>query len=91
MWYVKAPGRVTRLSPSGIFYQSFDDTDWGRIIQYREVADDQFAVRQVDVYENGNVLRYDRSHRSDEAVNGEHESERTEQCSSGAFGSGCGS
>ncbi len=66
MWYFKAPGWVTRLSPSGKFYHSYDDTDWGRITQYREVADDQFAVRQVDVYENGNVLRYDQSHRRDD-------------------------
>ena len=66
MWYFKAPGSVIRLSPSGKFYQTHYDTDWGRITQYREVADDQFAVRQVDVYENGNVLRYDRSHRRDE-------------------------
>jgi hypothetical protein len=66
MWYFKAPGRVSRLSPSGKFYLTFDDTDWGQITQYREVADDQFAVRQVDVYENGNVLRYDRSHRRDD-------------------------
>ena len=66
MWYFKAPGWVSRLSPSGKFYQSFDDTNWGRITQYREVADDQFVVRQVDVYANGNVLRYDRSHRHDD-------------------------
>jgi hypothetical protein len=66
MWYFKAPGRVIRLSPSGKFYQSHDATEWGRITQYKEVADDQFAVRQVDVYENGNMLRYDRSHREDE-------------------------
>ena len=66
MWYFKAPGSVIRLSPSGKFYQRHDDTDWGRITQYREVADDQFAFRQVDVYENGNVLRYNRSHRRDD-------------------------
>lgn len=65
MWYFRAPGRVVRLSPSGKFYQSQDDTEWGRITQYREVTDDQFAVRQVDVYENDNLLRYDRSHRKD--------------------------
>jgi hypothetical protein len=66
MWYLKAPGSVIRLSPSGKFYERHEDTDWGRITQYREVSDDQFAVRQVDVYENGNVLRYDRSHRRDD-------------------------
>jgi hypothetical protein len=66
MWYFKAPGRVIRLSASGKFYQSHDDTGWGRITQYREVADDQFVVRQADAYANGNVLRYDRSHRQDD-------------------------
>ena len=66
MWYFKAPGSVSRLSPSGKFDLTCDDTDWGRITQYREVADDQWAVRQVDAYENGNVLRYDRSHRRDD-------------------------
>jgi hypothetical protein len=66
MWYFKAPGSVIRLSPLGKFYQRHDATDWGRLTQYREVADDQFAIRQVDVYENANVLRYDRSHRRDD-------------------------
>jgi hypothetical protein len=66
MWYFKAPGSVIRLSPSGKFYQRHGGTDWGRITQFREVADDQWAVRQVDVYENGSVLRYDRSHRRDD-------------------------
>jgi hypothetical protein len=66
MWYFKAPGRVIRLSPSGKYYQEHDDTVWGRITQFREIADDQFAVRQVDVHETANVLRYDRSHREDD-------------------------
>jgi hypothetical protein len=66
MWYFKAPGSVIRLSPSGKFYQRHDDTEWGRITQYREVADDQWAVRQVDVYENGSVLRYDLARRRDD-------------------------
>ena len=66
MWYFKAPGKVSRLSPSGKFYESFDETEWGRITQYREIADDQFAARQVDVFENGNMLRYDRFHRRDD-------------------------
>jgi hypothetical protein len=39
--------------------------DWGGISRYVEVGDDQWAVRQVDVFDNGNVLRYDRSHRRD--------------------------
>ena len=29
-----------------------------KITQHRDVADDRFSARQVDVQENGNVLRY---------------------------------
>ena len=57
MWYFKAPGRLMQASLAA---------DWGRITRYLEVADDQHAVRQVDVFENGNLLRYDRSHPRDE-------------------------
>jgi hypothetical protein len=56
MFHFKAPGRVMRES---------DAADWGRFSWYIEVADDQFATRQVDLFENGNILRYDRSHRRD--------------------------
>ena len=65
MWYFKAPGRVMRLSSSGKYWQVLDETEWGRITRYCEVADDQYAVRQVDIYDNGNILRYDREHRRD--------------------------
>jgi hypothetical protein len=54
MMHIRAPGRRL-VQGSPVF-------DWGDFICYLEVADDQFTVRQVDVFENGNILRYDRSH-----------------------------
>jgi hypothetical protein len=66
MWYFKTPGFVIRRSPSGKSYQGYEETEWGRITQYLEVADDQRAVRQVDVYGNGYLLRYDREHEIDD-------------------------
>jgi hypothetical protein len=36
--------------------------DWGECIRYVEIGDDRYAVRQVEVYNSGRVLRYDRSH-----------------------------
>jgi hypothetical protein len=35
---------------------------WGRFIRYLETAEDLYAARQVDLFENGYTLRYDRSH-----------------------------
>src|SRR5262245_38756671 len=39
---------------------------WGRFIRYLEIGDDLWVVRQVDVFKNGNILSYDRSHWVDE-------------------------
>ena len=36
--------------------------DWGPFTRYLEIADDNFARRQVDLYANGCGLRYDREH-----------------------------
>jgi hypothetical protein len=36
--------------------------DWGECVRYVEIGDDRYAVRQVEVYSDGRVLRYDRSH-----------------------------
>ena len=58
MFYFKAPGRCLR--------QDFVAAEWGLCIRYMEVADDQYAVRQVEVFDNGNMLRYDRSHWCDD-------------------------
>ena len=35
---------------------------WGRSIRYLEIGEDLWIVRQVDVFENGNMLSYDRAH-----------------------------
>lgn len=35
---------------------------WGECVRYVEIGDDRYAVRQVEVYSIGRVLRYDRSH-----------------------------
>ena len=55
MMHIKAPGRCLRHYGSAAFH-------WGDFTNYLEVADDQFAVREVKIFENGNILRYDRSH-----------------------------
>ena len=35
---------------------------WGRFIRYLEIGDDLRPIRHVDVFENGNMLSYDRAH-----------------------------
>jgi len=40
--------------------------DWGEFVRYVEVAADQFAQRQIEVFDNGHLLRYDRDHWCDE-------------------------
>lgn len=54
MLYFKVPGRSIR--------NDFLAWDWGEFVRYVDVADDQFATRQVEIFDNGNVLRYDRVH-----------------------------
>ena len=36
--------------------------DWGECVRFVEIGDDRYAVRQVEIYSGGRVLRYDRSH-----------------------------
>ena len=59
MFHFKAPGRLMQESLA---------RNWGGITQYLEVGDDQRAVRQVNIYDNGNVLRYDRFHQWDDSA-----------------------
>ena len=54
MLYVKAPGHCLRTDSLA--------SGWGAMTRYLEVGGDRYAVRQVEVFENGNELRYDRSH-----------------------------
>ena len=58
MFHFKAPGQC--------LHRDFVAFEWGEFVRYVEVSDDQHAVRQIDVYENGNVLRYDRTHWCDD-------------------------
>jgi uncharacterized protein DUF6881 len=39
---------------------------WGSVIFYTEFDDEGWAVRQLEVYQSGDVLAYDRSHMHDE-------------------------
>ena len=43
----------------------FSNDEWGPFTVYLEI-DDQFTVRQVYVYDAGQILRYDRSHWCDD-------------------------
>jgi hypothetical protein len=58
MLYFKAPGRFIRRDSVA--------AEWGDFVRFLEVGDDQYAVRQVEVFDNGNVLRYDRAHWCDD-------------------------
>jgi hypothetical protein len=35
---------------------------WGRFTRYLEIGEDLWTVRHIDVFENGNLLSYDRIH-----------------------------
>ena len=39
--------------------------DWGKSTFWFEMGDDGYAVRQLEVYEDGTVLKYDASHMED--------------------------
>jgi hypothetical protein len=58
MLYFKAPGRC--------IHRDVLSMEWGDFVWYVEVADDQWAMRQVNVFDNGNILRYDRLHWCDD-------------------------
>ena len=55
--YLKSPNCARDLEPLA---------SWGTFTRYIEIGDDLHAVRHVDVYANGNSLRYDRFHWADE-------------------------
>jgi hypothetical protein len=44
----------------------YEHDDWGGSIWFFEVDDEGWPVRQIEVYENGPVLKYDRDHLDDE-------------------------
>jgi hypothetical protein len=39
---------------------------WGRSVWYFEVAEDGYAVRQIEQYEHGPTLKYDATHPEDD-------------------------
>jgi hypothetical protein len=60
-----------RLQPAGGYFEKAagqgpevwePKASWGRFIRYLEIGEDLQVVRQVDVFENGNMLSYDRTH-----------------------------
>src|SRR5262249_31484351 len=54
MLHFKAPARRV--------HRDFITAEWGKFVRHLEVGDDQYAVRQVDIFRPGDVLRYDRAH-----------------------------
>ena len=54
MLYLKAPGQGPSVDEPR--------RSWGKLTRYLEIGEDGYAVRHVDVYENGHVLRFDRTH-----------------------------
>jgi hypothetical protein len=72
----EGPDRVIRhvsrecLQPIGMYHEKASGQgpkagqmeSWGRFTRYLEIGEDLRAVRQVDVFKNGSMLRYDRSH-----------------------------
>ncbi|MCB9880992.1 MAG: hypothetical protein H6832_05770 [Planctomycetes bacterium] len=46
-------------------WQHFDPESWGACRRWIEVLEDQKAARQIDRYECGRVLVYDRAHARD--------------------------
>ena len=56
MRYLKAPNPLLPLL-----------AHWGTFTRFLEIAEDGFAHRQVDAFQNGNFLRYDRENWSDES------------------------
>jgi len=47
-------------------WQHYLSSSWGPCRRLVEVLEDQQAARQIDIYDNGYVLKYDRHHVRDE-------------------------
>jgi hypothetical protein len=54
------------VSPKNPPYESKESFRWGSFVRYIEFGDDRFPLRQVDEYENGHRLTYDRNHWADQ-------------------------
>lgn len=53
-------------SPLNPPYELKESVQWGGFVRYLELGDDFFALRQVDEYENGYLLWYDRGRWEDQ-------------------------
>ena len=58
MHHFKAPGFVIQ--------NDFVANVWGEFTRYVEVGDDRYVTRQIEIFDNGRVLRYDRDHWCDD-------------------------
>lgn len=54
------------VSPLQEPHEHGEASSWGRFSRYVELGEDEFALRQADVYENGYVVCYDRAHWQDQ-------------------------
>lgn len=43
-----------------------EHNDWGSVIVYYETTDDLAPSRQVEIFQNGNVLKYDTNNATDQ-------------------------
>ena len=46
-------------------WQHYDSEGWGACLRFVEVGDDQLARRQIEVYDSGEILVYERKHARD--------------------------
>lgn len=46
--------------------ESLIDNSWGFSSWYNEFDEDFYALRQIEIYDNGTILKYDEKHFSDE-------------------------
>jgi hypothetical protein len=53
-------------TPDQEILEGLPASSWGKFTRYLEIAEDRYANRQVDWFENGYALRYDREHYVDE-------------------------
>ena len=57
---------VCFISPGSHFMAGSLAIDWGKFIRYTEIGEDGYAMRQIEVYKIGCILRYDRDHWCDD-------------------------
>jgi len=62
------PGRAPMIhfECTGVGWQHYLSSGWGRCRRFIEVLEDRKAGRQIDFYRSGCILKYNRSHERDE-------------------------